>query len=236
VPRKNLRLLVDRPLIAWTAESALNASQLSDVVLSTEDAEIAQVGRELGLDVPFLRPAELATDSSPTLPVVQHALSFLGARGDSYDAVCLLQPTQPFRTSRNIDEAISLFIASGADSVVSVLPIPTEHHPCWAYLELDPSPGKNVPSAAPSLVLATGAAQPIARRQDLPRAYHREGSIYVTRSQVIKRDNSLYGTRMVGYPMSPEHSVNIDTLDDWQAAEEMARALRASATMAGVPA
>lgn len=91
VPRKNLRSLVGRPLLAYTAEAALAAVRLDRVVLSTDDPEIAAVGEELGLDVPFMRPAELATDDAPTLPVIQHALSALAASGDCYDAVCLLQ-------------------------------------------------------------------------------------------------------------------------------------------------
>ena len=232
VPRKNLRTLAGKPLLAWTAESALAARGLSRVILSTEDAEIAQTGRELGLDVPFLRPAELATDRAATLPVVQHVLRACADLGESYDAVCLLQPTQPFRSCLDIEKAIALFRTSAADSVVSVLPLPAEHHPHWAYLEVEPSSSAATPSTTPRIALASGASQPTTRRQDLPRAFHREGSIYITRSRVVMA-GSLYGESVVGYEMDPDRSVNIDTLDDWQRAEEMAQQLGRGVT-AGV--
>src|SRR6185437_13209048 len=95
VPRKNIKLLAGKPLLAYTAEAALKVPSLSSVILSTDDPEIAETGKQLGLSVPFLRPSELAGDTTPTLPVVQHALNFLKTSGEEYDAVCLLQATNP---------------------------------------------------------------------------------------------------------------------------------------------
>src|SRR2546423_8592254 len=95
IPRKNIRFLGAKPLLQYTAEAALSAKRLTRVILSTEDQEIADVGRKCGLDVPFMRPAELALDSTPTLPVLQHAVRELEAAGNRYDAICLLQPTNP---------------------------------------------------------------------------------------------------------------------------------------------
>ncbi|MGH9901714.1 MAG: cytidylyltransferase domain-containing protein, partial [Pyrinomonadaceae bacterium] len=92
VPRKNIRALCGKPLLQYTAEAALSARSLARVILSTEDAEIADVGRRCGLEVPFVRPAELAEDTTPMLPVVQHALAQMEKDGESFDAVCLLQP------------------------------------------------------------------------------------------------------------------------------------------------
>jgi CMP-N-acetylneuraminic acid synthetase len=97
VPRKNLKLLCGKPLLEYTAEAALAASRLSRVILSTEDEEIAEAGRRCGLEVPFLRPSELAADESPMLPVAQHAMGRLESAGDRFDALCLLQPTNPLR-------------------------------------------------------------------------------------------------------------------------------------------
>lgn len=213
VPRKNIRLLGGKPLLQYTAETALHAHKLTHVILSTEDEEIAQVGRECGLDVPFLRPRELAADNTPSLPVIQHAVRWIESRGDIYDAVCLLQPTNPFRTSEQIDACVTLMIESQADSVVTILPVPAEHNPHWVYFRDDSG----------FLQLSTGEKTPIPRRQELPQAFHRDGSIYLTRRSVLMIQNSLYGERIVGYITDLRHSVNIDTLDDWQRAEQMLR-------------
>jgi CMP-N,N'-diacetyllegionaminic acid synthase len=213
LPRKNIRVLAGKPLLAYTAEAALAARRLSRVVLTTDDEGIAEVGRQWGIEVPFLRPAELAEDDTPTLPVVQHAVRWLEHRGDSFDSVCLLQPTNPLRRAEHIDACIELLEASGADAVVTVLPVPAEHNPHWVYFQ----------SSEGLLHLSTGEPVPIARRQDLPPAFHREGSVYVTRRRVLIEQNSLYGERLVGYPMDPAESVNIDSPADLDRAERLLR-------------
>ncbi|MFN8003891.1 MAG: acylneuraminate cytidylyltransferase family protein [Acidobacteriota bacterium] len=211
VPGKNIKLLAGKPLLAYTAAAALAAQHLSRVVLSTDDEQIAAVGRACGIEVPFLRPAELAQDHSPTLPVVQHALRTLEAAGEQFDAVCLLQPTNPLRRAVDIDACITLFEREQADSVVTVLPVPAEYNPHWVYFR----------AADGSLRLSTGESTPIPRRQALPPAFHREGSVYVTRRDVILEENSLYGQRVLGVELDPARSVNIDTPDDWAHAEAL---------------
>lgn len=211
VPGKNIKLLAGKPLLAYTAAAALAAQHLSRVVLSTDDEQIAAVGRACGIEVPFLRPAELAQDHSPTLPVVQHALRALEAAGERFDAVCLLQPTNPLRRAVDIDACITLFAREQADSVVTVLPVPAEYNPHWVYFR----------AADGSLRLSTGESTPIPRRQALPPAFHREGSVYVTRRDVILEENSLYGQRVLGVELDPARSVNIDTPDDWAHAEAL---------------
>jgi CMP-N-acetylneuraminic acid synthetase len=213
VPRKNIRPLAGKPLLAYTAEAALASRRLARVILSTEDDEIAAVGRSCGIEVPFLRPAELARDDTPSLPVVQHALGWLAERGASFDAVCLLQPTNPLRRAEDIDACIALFEQSNADAVITVLPVPAEYNPHWVYFQ----------TADGRLQLSTGETTPIPRRQDLPAAFHREGSVYVTRVAVALERQSLYGERLLGYPISPERSVNIDTSADWERAERLLR-------------
>jgi CMP-N-acetylneuraminic acid synthetase len=212
VPRKNIRLLGGKPLLQWTAEAALGAKCLARVVLSTEDEEIAAVGRDCGLDVPFMRPMELADDATPTLPVVQHALRTLEASGETFDAVCLLQPTSPFRSTGDIEACVALLASTGAASVVTVLPVPAEHNPHWVYFA-DPNG---------ELRLSTGEAQPIPRRQSLPPAWHREGSVYVTRSAVVL-EGSLYGAPTLGYAVDASKSVNIDDMEDFERAGRMVR-------------
>lgn len=212
VPRKNIRLLAGKPLLAYTAAAALAARRLDRVILSTDDEEIAAVGRQYGLEAPFLRPAELATDAAPTLPVVRHAVRFVESQGDRFDAVCLLQPTSPLRPASTIDGCIELLEASGADCVVTVLPVPAEYNPHWVYFR----------NPDGTLRLSTGEAAPIPRRQELPEAFHREGSVYVTRRNVVMEEGSLYGRRIAGYAVNGPASVNIDSLEDWARAEALA--------------
>jgi CMP-N,N'-diacetyllegionaminic acid synthase len=221
VPRKNIKLLNGHPLLWYSAKAAAEAKSLARVILSTEDEEIADVGRKLGIDVPFMRPAELARDTTPSLPVIKHSLMELQARGESFDAVCLLQPTNPFRRAIDIDGCVNLLMDSGADSVISVLPVPNEYNPKWVYWR----------NELGELSLCTGDAEPISRRQDLPPAYHRDGSVYVTRVNCIMEGNSLYGNHTVGYQMRPEHSSNIDTLDDWLAVEHRMASLAATVSV-----
>jgi CMP-N-acetylneuraminic acid synthetase len=211
IPRKNIRPLGGKPLLQYSAESALAARRLARVVLSTDDEEIAKIGLECGLEVPFLRPAELAEDTTPTLPVVQHAIRWLESEGERFDAVCLLQPTNPFRRAEHIDDCIDLLEKSGADSAVSLLPVPAEYNPHWVYFQDEEG----------SLRLSTGEETPIPRRQALPPAFHREGSVYVTRRSVVMDENSLYGKRVVGYLMEADSSVNIDNQEDWERAVRM---------------
>lgn len=211
VPRKNIRLLCGKPLLSYTIDAALRSTRLTRTILSTEDAEIAEVGESLGIDVPFMRPAELAEDTTPTLPVVLHAVTTLENKGEYYDAVCLLQPTNPLRRSEDIDASIELLQTSGADSVISVLRVPHEYNPKWVYWR----------NEIGELVLTTGESSPVSRRQDLPPAFHRDGSIYVTRRNVLDEYGDLYGAKVQGYELDHQLCVNIDTNEDWELAEKI---------------
>jgi CMP-N-acetylneuraminic acid synthetase len=209
IPRKNVRPLAGKPLLEYTAEAALRSTKITRAILSTEDPGIADVGRGCGLEVPFLRPAELATDETPSLPVIQHAVQWLETRGESYDVICLLEPTSPLRQAGTIDSCLKLLEESGADAVVTVTPVPDHFNPHWAYFRAEDG----------ALRLSTGEDEPVARRQDLPTAYCRDGCVYATKRDVIMNQNSLYGRRLVGYVVEAGESVNIDTLEDWRLAE-----------------
>jgi CMP-N-acetylneuraminic acid synthetase len=215
IPRKNIAPLCGRPLLEYTAETALAVRRASAALLSTDDEEIAEVGRRAGLRVPFLRPAELARDDTPTLPVIQHALGWLEAHGERYDAVCLLQPTSPLRSAGEVDACIELLETSGADAVVTILPVPSRHNPHWVYFVGDDG----------SLQLSTGAREPIPRRQSLPPAYHRAGSVYVVRRDVVMESNSLYGRHLRGLEIDPARYVDLDTPEDWAHAEALMASL-----------
>lgn len=217
VPRKNIRSLCGKPLLQYTAEAALAARYLSQVILSTEDDEIAEVGRACGLEVPFMRPPELALDETPMLPVVQHAVRWLEARNIHFDAVCLLQPTNPLRRAEDIDRCIEVLKQEDLDSVMTVLLVPHEYNPHWVYFQ-DQQTGL--------LQLSTGEELPISRRQLLPPAFHREGSVYVTRREVLIEGNSLYGRRAGGILLDAARSVNIDNAHDWMKAETLLGQMR----------
>ncbi len=216
VRRKNIKPLAGKPLLAYTTEAALAAKRLTRIILSTEDKEIADVGQSCGIEVPFLRPTELAQDHTPTLPVVQHALHWLEERDERFDAICLLQPTSPLRRAVDIDACIELLERSDADAVVSVLPVPTEYNPHWVYFRDEDG----------RLHLSMGEGAPISRRQDLPPAFHREGSIYVSRRDLVMEHNCLYGKHLISYQVEPRRSVNIDTEEDWARAESLLLARR----------
>jgi CMP-N-acetylneuraminic acid synthetase len=209
IPRKNVAILAGKPLLQYTAEVALAAKTLSRTILSTDDPEIAEIGAKCGLDVPFLRPKELSDDHAASLSVVQHAVRFLEGLGESYDAICLLQPTSPLRKTRYIDECVQLMIETSADSVISVLPVPHTYNPHWVFIQRPDG----------YLKLCTGEESPITRRQDLPPAFHREGSVYLTMRDVVMIHNSLYGNRIVGYVVPSGETVNLDSLADWHKAE-----------------
>ncbi len=211
IPGKNGKILGNKPLIAYSIEAAKKARLLTDFIVSTDDEEIARIARDWGARVPFLRPAELARDHTPTLPVVLHALDFFKSRNIRYDAVCLLQPTTPFRPEGFVDRAIEEFIRQDADSLVSVLPVPHEYNPHWVF-----EPGNDG-----FLHIATGDKEIIPRRQELPPAYFRDGSIYLTRTDVLEKKNSLYGERVAYILSDPARYVNLDTPGDWKRAEEM---------------
>lgn len=211
VSRKNIRDLCGKPLLQYTAETALASNLLTKVILSTEDEEIASIGSSLGLEVPFMRPVELAQDNTPMLPVAQHAMQEMEASGGKFDYLCLLQPTNPLRTTNDIDTCIELIVQSQADSVVSTLPVPHSYNPHWVYFK----------DRDNHLYISTGEPSPISRRQDLPEAYIRDGSIYVVKRDVLMNQNSLYGQTILGYHIPESRSINIDTMDDWERAEGM---------------
>jgi len=211
VPRKNIRLLGGKPLIGYTIEAARDARRIDRFIVSTEDAEIASVARTLGAEVPFDRPSELARDETPMVPVIAHAIDAMTASGWAPDAVCLLQPTYPFRSASEIDACIEKLEATRADCIISVHHVPHNFNPHWVYFQ----------SPDGSLRIATGEAEPIPRRQELPSAFHRSGSVYVFRAKVVTERGSIYGERVMGHETPVESSCNIDTLDDWAEAEAL---------------
>lgn len=207
VANKNLRPLAGRPLLAYTADAARASRRLTRIVLSTDDQAIADAGRALGLEVPFMRPAHLAADDTPMLPVLQHAVRQLTLAGFDADAVVLLQPTSPLRRGEHIDAALDLLESSGADSVVSVIEVPHQFNPV-SVVTIDD--GRVRPFTSGPLIL---------RRQDKPRVFARNGpSVLAVRVATLEK-GSLYGDDCRALVMGTEESVDIDSAADLEYAE-----------------
>ena len=216
VPAKNIKPLGNKPLIGYTIETALKIEKLDRVVVSTDSELIGNIAKSLGAEVPFLRPSHLASDESPTIDSIIHCLNFFQTQKESFDAVCLLQPTVPFRQLTEIKKAISVFEEKDFDSLVSVIKVPAHYNPHWQY-KLDDNE---------SLRLFIGEERVVSRRQLLPLTYIRSGSLYITKTKVILEQKSIYGKNPGAIIDNNNFLVNIDTLEDWTKAEIILKRLK----------
>jgi len=203
IPGKNTREFAGKPLIAWTIEASLASEELTDVIVSTDDEEIARVSREWGAEVPFLRPSPLAKDDTPHIPVVLHAVKWLQENQDRRpEYVLLLQPTSPLRTCEDIDNAIRLAYERDADGVVAVCEV--DHHP-YVLKRLSPDG---------HLLEYCRKPEGYLRRQDFPPVYAVNGAVYLVRRSVLMARRTWYTSRTYPYIMPPKRSMDIDT--PWQ--------------------
>jgi CMP-N-acetylneuraminic acid synthetase len=208
IPRKNLIPLGGRPLIAYTCDAARGSGMLTRVIVSTDDDEIGEVVRGLGMER-LVRPPALAADDTPMLDVLLDIVSTLDSR-DGYrpDATVLLQPTSPFRRAEHIDEGVRLLFESGAESVVSVVEVPHQFN-AESQMRLE----------GDRLVPLAGTVGPL-RRQDKPRLFARNGpAVVVTRTAVLTGQRVLYGADTRPLVMSRADSVDIDDAFDLELAE-----------------
>lgn len=201
LPGKNLRLLAGKPLLVWSIEQALATKEIGAVVVSTDDSGIAEVARKAGADVPFVRPAEISGDTAPTSASVIHALDFLAARGQEFDAILLLEPTSPLRAPGDLARAIRLLRDNwdNADSIVSVGEIHTEN-PFIAKTFVEGG-------FLTSLLTPSGAT----RRQDLPAAFFPYGVAYLTKVSTFRSTLTFYAERTL--PLSIERWQNFEVDD-----------------------
>ena len=214
VPRKNIRNLCGKPVIAWTIETALAAGDdLHRVIVSTDDAEIAEAARAAGAETPFTRPAELAVDTAPGLPVIQHTVGFVEEEERKpVDWVMVLQPTAPFRNADDIAESLKLAREGDCDSVISVTRVLAEHPILMKKIEND------------RLLPYCMKEEEGTRRQDYdPPAYMRNGAIYLTRRHTLMEGNSIWGEVIRPYVMPEERSYDIDSERDFKLAELVMR-------------
>lgn len=210
IERKNIKPFLNRPLIEYTFDAAKKSRYIDRIVLSTDDRHIADIGLKNGIEVPFMRPAELAQDKSPTLPVIQHAVHFLEEHDDyKPDYILILQPTSPLRTATHIDEALDILIDSAADSVVSVMEVPHQFNP-MSLMVLDKNRLKHYCSEH----------ERYTSRQEKPLFYARNGAaVYAFTYETLMINNSLYGNDCRPYVMKKEYSIDIDDPIDFEIAQ-----------------
>lgn len=197
IPRKNIIDVAGKPLIKYSIDVALESKYVDRVVVTTENEEIAKVAAESGADVPFLRPAELATDTAKTIDALVHAVEALKEQGNTYDYVVLLQVTQPLREPFHIDEAIEKIVGENADSLVSISPV--EEHPILMRQINDKGELSNLLPVNSTV-----------RRQDFPNYYKVNGSIYINKiDENLNGDLSLNDNK-IPYIMETKYDVDID--------------------------
>jgi CMP-N,N'-diacetyllegionaminic acid synthase len=208
VPGKNVRMLAGRPLIDYTARAARESSVLDRIILSTDSNEIAEAGRRSGLEVPFMRPASLAEDDTPMLPVVRHAIDTLSAGGWTPDVIVLLQPTSPLRRPSHVRDAVTMLRETKADSVVTVVELPRHLSPDYVM---------RIDDGVLRPFLPDGAR--LTRRQEARPAYSRDGTVYACWRATLDRWGTIYGERCQPLIVNAADSLSIDTPDDWAEAE-----------------
>ena len=210
IPHKNIRSFAGYPLISYSIAAGQQANLVTRVILSTDDPEIAEVGRQFGAETPFMRPEEFAQDQSLDLPVFQHALQWLKDH-ERYEPelVIQLRPTSPIRPRTLVDEAVQMMLDHPeADSVRGIVPSGQNPHKMW---KLDSSTGQ-----MKSLLTVEGVPEPYnAPRQILPQVFWQTGHIDVIRPDIILNKNSMSGSTILPVMVDPRFTVDIDNLNDW---------------------
>lgn len=209
LPRKNVKLLCNKPLIAWSIEVAKASKFVDQIIVSTDDLEIKEVSEKYGAKVPFLRPEFLSNDMASSFDVIKHAIHFLNIENENH-LLILLQPTSPLRTVEELDQALNFFIERSASGVVSVSE--AEHSPLWS-------------NVLPDNCEMSDFIRPEVkgkRSQDLPKFYRLNGSIYIYKaSELIAKNSIFYDETVFAYETSKCTSVDIDTELDFIIAETL---------------
>lgn len=208
IPGKNIRPLAGRPLLQYAVDAARASGVMDRLIVSTDSEDVAQVARALGVEVPFLRPRDLAGDASPMQPVLEHAVTSLERDGWSPEIIMLLQPTSPLRRPERLVDALTMLRATGADSVVSVVEVPQHLSPDYVMKIVG---GRLMP------FLPEGAR--LTRRQDARPAYVRDGTVYAMWRTTLIVGHTIYGEDCRPLVIPSDESITLDTLEDWIEAE-----------------
>jgi len=209
IPGKNIRMLGGKPLIYYAVRAARESGLVDRLIMTTDSAEIADVGKSLGIEMPFIRPANLAQDDTPMFPVIDHAVQFVESRGWQPDIILLLQPTAPLRQPEHIQAAVKILTETKCDAVASVVEVPQHYAPDFV-LKLEE--GKLKPFLE--------GGEKVTRRQDTRAAYSRDGTIYAFWRDVFIHKRSIYGDDCRPLVIPRDMSCNLDTMEDWGEVEQ----------------
>lgn len=213
LPGKNIRPLGGKPLLAWPIAAALGARHVHRTIVSTDDAGYAEIARAYGADVPFLRPAELASDAAPSIGFILHAIDTLAKAGDVFDHVALLEPTSPLTEASDVDAAMEQLLAAGdrADAIVGVAPLEATH-PAFAIRRDD---------AGVIRPLLADSFGELPRRQDLEPVFVLDGTLYISAVEALRRERGFAHARTLGYVTDRFKALEVDDLVDFLCIEAL---------------
>jgi len=216
LPRKNIRPLLGKPLIAWTIEQAKASKYIDRVVVSTDDEEIAEIARKYGAEVPFMRPKELSDDFTVTGDVITHALEFFSKRGENFDLLALLEPTSPLRNAEDIDKSIEILENNEiAEAIVSVCKLESAHPEFNVIIDKQGFIKKAIDGSTKFNVL---------RRQELRDIYFFDGTLYISKIPALIEKKTFYHDKTLAYPVPKWKSLEIDELSDLICVEALLKA------------
>ena len=211
LPGKNIKKLNGKPLLAYSIETAIQSDVFDKIIVSTDDEKIAKTAKNYGAEVPFIRPAKLATDTAKSIEVLVHAIKWLEDKGENYDYVMKLQPTSPLRKKEDIVKAMDLLLKKDGNSVISVSEC--DHHPLWANtLEDDLKMNEFIRDEVKGK-----------NRQELPKYYELNGVIFLSKVEVLLRTKDWYGKESYAYVMDSKRAIDIDNIIDFELAEIIMR-------------
>lgn len=213
LPRKNIKKLGEKPLIAWTIESSLKSKFITKTIVSSDDDEILNISKEYKSDI-IKRPSEFSTDKASSESVINNVLEELSKKKLRFDYIVLLQPTSPLRNEKDIDKAFEFLFENKATSLVSTTEI--DNKILKAFISDEEGFIKGI----------ANNVYPFMRRQDLPKTYMSNGAIYIIKTDEFIKNNSFYTTKTVSFIMDNEKSLDIDTIDDFKILEERVSKIR----------
>ncbi len=208
IKNKNIKVFGNKPLIYWTINRALKSKLLTDVILSTDSKKIAIIGKKFGAAVPFLRPKKYAADNSSSIDAIEHAVNFLKKKRKSYDYIFLLEPTSPFRDENDIDKSIRKILHNNSESLISICRT-EKHHPLFLFRKKN----KNL------LFPVEKSKKKYLRRQDIKPVYFIDGTIYISKTNILLKKRSFCHSKTIGYELPKWKSIEIDDNLDWLLAE-----------------
>lgn len=204
LPGKNIKMLNNKPIIAWSIEAGLKSQYMDNVAVSTDSEEIAEVAKTYGAEIPFLRDASLANDTASSFSVIKNVIDFYKKQNITYDFIVLLEPTSPLREVSDIDLAIEKLLSSTADSIVGIAKT-EDQNPAFLIHKNE----KNFISGYENKEMQ------VLRRQDIKDVYFFEGTIYVSKTDALLTTQTFYHKNTIGYEVPKYKSLEIDDIYDF---------------------